>query len=117
MTDGEVLQRVVSLLTHTEELARLLEEDVDRDIDTEPTLISALLGDLVPPVTVPGDASAQEVADVLSQHFGRALERLVSTFAVVFHELAHVHDQGRTDVSSAEVLRDLALRWELHDWE
>ncbi|MFK0143126.1 hypothetical protein [Streptomyces murinus] len=38
--------------------------------------------------------------------------RLLGCFALAFHELAEVHDAGQTDVSSAEVLRRLALKAE-----
>ena len=36
--------------------------------------------------------------------------QLIGAFTYVFAELAEVHDAGRTDITSEELLRELALR-------
>lgn len=49
---------------------------------------------------------------VVGREVGGAVEQLVSAFTLAFTMLAQVHDSGQTDVSSADVLQDLALRVE-----
>ncbi|MET9657764.1 hypothetical protein [Streptomyces sp. NPDC006510] len=113
MEQSEVVKRVVGILTEAGEIRRLLEENVDRDdLDTDPSVVTVLLNETMPRITVPEDASIEEVATLVGHEVGHAVEQLVGAFTLAFAMLAQVHDSGQTDVSSADVLQDLALRAE-----
>ncbi|MDF2709302.1 MAG: hypothetical protein K0R62_4954 [Nonomuraea muscovyensis] len=116
MERREITQRVVGILTQTTEVKRLVMENPDRE-DDQLNAAAAVVGDLVSEVlrtevSLPGDASPQEVAAVVAEACGPAVHQLLAAFAYAFTELAEVHDAGRTDVTSTEVLRELALRAE-----
>ncbi|CAM5643685.1 hypothetical protein SCALM49S_04871 [Streptomyces californicus] len=66
----------------------------------------------VVPIAIPEDFTVEEVVAVVGREVGGAVEQLVSAFTLAFTMLAQVHDAGQTDVSSADVLQDLALRVE-----
>ncbi|MEU5774912.1 hypothetical protein ABZ819_16695 [Streptomyces venezuelae] len=51
----------------------------------------------------------QNIVALIGEEIGPVIYRL-GCFALAFHELAEVHDASQTDVSSAEVLRRLALK-------
>ncbi|MFD7494921.1 hypothetical protein ACFV8T_21285 [Streptomyces sp. NPDC059832] len=113
MEQSEVVKRVVGILTEAGEIRRLLEENVDReDLDTDPSVVTVLLNETMPRISVPEDASIEEVATLVGREVGGAVEQLVGAFTLAFAMLAQVHDSGQTDVSSADVLQDLALRAE-----
>lgn len=108
-----MVKRVVGILTEAGEIRRLLEENVDRDdVQTDSTVVTALLNETMPRITIPEDASIEEVATIVGREVGGAVEQLVGAFTLAFAMLAQVHDSGQTDVSSADVLQDLALRAE-----
>ncbi|WP_405684548.1 hypothetical protein [Streptomyces sp. NBC_00057] len=113
MEQSEVVKRVVGILTEAGEIRRLLEENVDRDdVETDPSVVTALLNETMPRITIPEDASIEEVAVIVGREVGGAVEQLVGAFTLAFAMLAQVHDSGQTDVTSADVLQDLALRAE-----
>ncbi|MFG2625548.1 hypothetical protein [Streptomyces sp. NPDC048473] len=113
MEQSEVVKRVVGILTEAGEIRRLLEENVDRDdVETDPSVVTALLNETMPRISIPEDASIEEVAVLVGREVGGAVEQLVGAFTLAFAMLAQVHDSGQTDVSSADVLQDLALRAE-----
>ncbi|MEV8453062.1 hypothetical protein AB0467_09895 [Streptomyces sp. NPDC052095] len=113
MEQSEVVKRVVGILTEAGEIRRLLEEDVDRDdLDPDSGVVTVLLNETMPRISVPEDASVQEVATLIAREVGGAVEQLVGAFTLAFAMLAQVHDSGQTDVTSADVLQDLALRAE-----
>ncbi|MFF1648083.1 hypothetical protein [Streptomyces sp. NPDC058240] len=113
MEQSEVVKRVVGILTEAGEIRRLLEENVDRDdLDTDPSVVTVLLNETMPRIAVPEDASIEEVATLVGREVGGAVEQLVGAFTLAFAMLAQVHDSGQTDVTSADVLQDLALRAE-----
>ncbi|MFF2325393.1 MULTISPECIES: hypothetical protein [unclassified Streptomyces] len=113
MEQSEVVKRVVGILTETGEIRRLLEESVDRDdVQADPGVVTALLNETMPRITIPEDASIEEVATLVGREVGGAVEQLVGAFTLAFAMLAQVHDSGQTDVTSADVLQDLALRAE-----
>ncbi|MER5360680.1 hypothetical protein [Streptomyces sp. NPDC002785] len=113
MEQSEVVKRVVGILTEAGEIRRLLEENVDRDnVETDSSVVTALLNETMPRITIPEDASIEEVAVLVGREVGGAVEQLVGAFTLAFAMLAQVHDSGQTDVSSADVLQDLALRAE-----
>ncbi|MGW2086046.1 hypothetical protein [Streptomyces sp. NPDC001880] len=113
MEQSEVVKRVVGILTEAGEIRRLLEENVDRDdLDTDSSVVTVLLNETMPRISIPEDASIEEVATLVGREVGGAVEQLVGAFTLAFAMLAQVHDSGQTDVSSADVLQDLALRAE-----
>ncbi|TXS67322.1 hypothetical protein EAO76_31280 [Streptomyces sp. sk2.1] len=108
-----MVKRVVGILTEAGEIRRLLEENADReDLDTDPGVVTVLLNETMPRISVPEDASIDEVATLVGREVGAAVEQLVGAFTLAFAMLAQVHDSGRTDVTSADVLQDLALKAE-----
>lgn len=110
---SEVVKRVVGILTEAGEIRRLLEEDADRDdLETDPGVVTVLLNETMPRIPIPEDASMEEIATLIGSEVGGAVEQLVGAFTLAFAMLAQVHDSGRTDLTSADVLRDLALRAE-----
>ncbi|MER5496264.1 MULTISPECIES: hypothetical protein [unclassified Streptomyces] len=113
MEQSEVVKRVVGILTEAGEIRRLLEENADReDLDTDPGVVTVLLNETMPRISVPEDASIDEVATLVGREVGAAVEQLVGAFTLAFAMLAQVHDSGRTDVTSSDVLQDLALKAE-----
>ncbi|MFB6816299.1 hypothetical protein ACFCV8_17345 [Streptomyces sp. NPDC056347] len=113
MEQSEVVKRVVGILTEAGEIRRLLEENIDRDdLDPDSGVVTVLLNETMPRISVPEDASVQEVATLIAREVGGAVEQLVGAFTLAFAMLAQVHDSGQTDVTSADVLQDLALRAE-----
>ncbi|MFI8361501.1 hypothetical protein ACIGD1_15175 [Streptomyces sp. NPDC085612] len=119
MERAEVLKRVIGILTDAQDIRRATEagEFADLPEDDEdaagtagvPTL---LLNEMLPSIRVPADASPQQVASLVAEALGPALHTMVSGFSLAFTSLAMVHDSGRTDLSSIEVLRELALEIE-----
>ncbi|WEH41759.1 hypothetical protein OG233_20725 [Streptomyces sp. NBC_01218] len=113
MEQREVLKRVIGILTEAGEIQRLLEEDVERDdVDMEGSVVTALLNETMPRIAIPGDATVEEMAALIGREVGGAVEQLVGAFTLAYTMLARVHDSGQTDVSSTDVLRDLALQAE-----
>lgn len=114
MDNGEIIQRVVGVLVETGEYKRGLIENPDREeTDDDTGVFSDLVGEVLRvEMAVPSDTTLQEYGNLVGQALGPAVYRLLGGFALAFWELAEVHDAGRTDVSSAEVLRRLALKAE-----
>jgi len=113
MKQSEVVKRVVGILTEAGEIRRLLEENVDRDdVEADSSVVTALLNETMPRITIPENATIEEVATLVGREVGGAVEQLVGAFTLAFAMLAQVHDSGQTDISSADVLQDLALRAE-----
>ncbi|MFB6618574.1 hypothetical protein ACIGFK_19840 [Streptomyces sp. NPDC085524] len=121
MERAEVLKRVIGILTEAQEIRRAAEtgEDVSVDGSGEGNDLAAtagvattLLNEMLPSISVPADASPQQVASLVAQALGPALHTMVSGFSLAFTSLAIAHDSGRTDVSAIEVLQELALEIE-----
>lgn len=113
MEQSEVLKRVIGILTEASEWQRLLEEGSEReDLAGEPGIVTELLNETMPKIEIPGDATAEEIATLVGREVGGAIQQLVGAFSLSFVMLARVHDTGQQDVSSTEVLQDLALRAE-----
>ncbi|SEO66272.1 hypothetical protein [Actinacidiphila rubida] len=109
MRDSEFVRRVIGILTEAKELRARLAENPDRD-DVSAQNMRVLLNELVPDVALPAGLSPAEVSEALSEQLGPVFERIAGVFSLVFLALADVHDSGRTDLTSADVLQDLALR-------
>ncbi|QES46678.1 hypothetical protein DEJ50_01240 [Streptomyces venezuelae] len=126
MERAEVLKRVIGILTEAQDIRRAAEAGRNGTNGTagpdggEDDLLSGaaagvttqLLNEMLPSISVPADASPQQVASLVAQALGPALHTMVSGFSLAFTSLAMVHDAGRTDVSSIEVLQELALEIE-----
>ncbi|WP_327592455.1 hypothetical protein [Streptomyces chartreusis] len=114
MDNGEIIQRVIGLLVETGEYRRGLMENPDReDDDSYGEVIDQLVGELLRvELSVPDHATIQDIGDLVGKTLGPRIYQLLGGMALAFHELADIHDQGQTDVSSAEALRRLALKVE-----
>ncbi|GAA0316407.1 hypothetical protein GCM10010302_64390 [Streptomyces polychromogenes] len=120
MERAEILKRVIGILTEAQDVRRAVETDLDEDTgpdgDTGPAgtpgVATLLLNEMLPSIRVPADATPQQVAALVAEALGPALHTMVSGFSLAFTSLAIAHDSGRTDVSSIEVLQELALEVE-----
>ena len=57
-------------------------------------------------------AGPREVAQIVTGKLGPAIVQITSALTFAFVQLAEIHDEGRTDVSSADVLRSISLHYE-----
>ncbi|MFG2873616.1 hypothetical protein ACGFYU_01050 [Streptomyces sp. NPDC048337] len=116
MERAEVLKRVIGILTEAQEIRRAVETGQDRNggNDSADTagVATTLLNEMLPSISVPADATPQQVAALVAEALGPALHTMVSGFSLAFTSLAMVHDSGRTDISAIEVLQELALEVE-----
>ncbi|MFI6273888.1 hypothetical protein [Streptomyces sp. NPDC050988] len=110
MEQSEIILRAIGVLTETQEMVRRLNEDVEVDIDAGEAQLGRLVTEVFPAVEVPGDATPAEAGQAVIDALMPAAISLVGAFAFLFSELAEVHDTGRTDIKSTELLRTLALR-------
>ncbi|MBT2449630.1 hypothetical protein J7F03_21605 [Streptomyces sp. ISL-43] len=117
MERAEVLKRVIGILTEAQDIRRAVEtgeEDTGGGDGPAATagVATMLLNEMLPSISVPADASPQQVAALVAEALGPALHTMVSGFSLAFTSLAIAHDSGRTDVSAIEVLQELALEVE-----
>lgn len=113
MERSEVLKRVIGILTEAQEIRRAAEAGEDDDSpEPEAGVVTQLLNEMLPSISVPAESSPQQVAHLVAQALGPALHTMVSGFSLAFTSLAMAHDEGRTDISSLEVLQQLALEVE-----
>jgi hypothetical protein len=111
MEQSEVLKRVIGILTEAGEMQRHAEEDTS-DPDAGGSMVTTLLNETMPHIAIPSDATVEEMAVLVGREVGGAVEQLVGAFTLAFIALAQIHDSGQSDVTSADVLQDLALRAE-----
>ncbi len=111
MEQREIMQRSVGILTEALEMRRRLRENPDADVAGNGA-VATLLEEMLPHVQLPVDASAREVADIVTAKLGPAIVQIASSLTFAFVQLAEIHDEGRTDVSSADVLRSISLHYE-----
>ncbi|MEU0126296.1 MULTISPECIES: hypothetical protein [unclassified Streptomyces] len=113
MEQSEVLKRVIGILTEAGQMQRQAEEDGGGgDPDAGGSMVTTLLNETMPHIAIPADASVEEMAALVGREVGGAVEQLVGAFTLAFIALAQIHDSGQEDVTSADVLQDLALRAE-----
>ncbi|MDH6544496.1 hypothetical protein ACFXJO_30560 [Streptomyces lavendulae] len=115
MERAEVLKRVIGILTEAQDVRRAVESGEDTAGDGPAAtagVATTLLNEMLPSISVPADASPQQVAALVAQALGPALHTMVSGFSLAFTSLAIAHDNGRTDLTSIEVLQELALEIE-----
>ncbi|MEU1484070.1 hypothetical protein [Streptomyces sp. NPDC005752] len=112
MEQSEVLKRVIGILTEAGEMQRHAEEDAGGDLDAGGNMVTTLLNETMPHIAISADATVEEMAALVGREVGGAVEQLVGAFTLAFIALAQIHDSGQEDVTSADVLQDLALRAE-----
>jgi hypothetical protein len=113
MEQSEVLKRVIGILTEAGEMQRHAEESTGGgDPDAGGSMVTTLLNETMPHIAIPSDATVEEMAVLVGREVGGAVEQLVGAFTLAFIALAQVHDSGQEDMTSADVLQDLALRAE-----
>ncbi|GHA06882.1 hypothetical protein GCM10010329_31840 [Streptomyces spiroverticillatus] len=104
-----MLSRVIGVLTQSGEWFRDIHRDpLGHDAHGHDPADGRVVGQLVAELlegALPEGLSEEE-----ERELRRSTARLVSVFAFAFHQLAEVHDSGRTDTSSADLLRQLALK-------
>jgi hypothetical protein len=110
MEQSEIILRAIGVLTETQEMVRRLNGDVEVDIDAGEAQLGRLVTEVFPAVEVPGDATPAEAGQAVVDSLMPAAISLVGAFAFLFSELADIHDTGRSDIKSTELLRTLALR-------
>lgn len=114
---------MIGILTEAQDIRRAAEtgqgqgdtagDDGSGDGPAEtPGVATMLLNEMLPSISVPADASPQQVAALVAEALGPALHTMVSGFSLAFTSLAIAHDNGRTDVSAIEILQELALEVE-----
>ncbi|MEU3061840.1 hypothetical protein AB0P12_24650 [Streptomyces subrutilus] len=111
MDQNEVIKKVVGILTEAYADVRPREGEDEADAE-EPGLIGQFLTEAMPKIELSPDDSLEELADQVGREMGQAVTQLAAAFAAAYIELALVHDDGDPAVSSADVLRNLAIRAE-----
>ncbi|MFE9909838.1 hypothetical protein [Streptomyces clavifer] len=112
MEQSEVLKRVIGILTEASEMQRQAVEDDGGTAEADGSIVTSLLNETMPHIAIPGDATVEEMAALVGREVGGAVEQLVGAFTLAFIALAQIHDSGQQDVTSSDVLQDLALRAE-----
>ncbi|MFB7998146.1 hypothetical protein ACFC4G_35630 [Streptomyces sp. NPDC056002] len=110
MEQSEIILRAIGVLTETQEMVRRLSKDAEPDIETEDAQLGRLVTEVFPSIEIPAESSVQEAAEATVAALMPVTISLVGAFAFLFSELAEVHDSGRTDIKTADLLQHLALR-------
>jgi hypothetical protein len=132
MEQNEVVLRAIGILTQSAEWIRTGGRHADGTSDAEPGegvgaradtgagagtgrgsgegQIGSLLAEVFPSFAVSSEATPLEAAHAVTEAALPAIMQLIGAFTYVYSELAEVHDAGRTDITSEDLLRDLALR-------
>ncbi|MFF5564712.1 hypothetical protein ACFY7Z_01895 [Streptomyces sp. NPDC012623] len=120
MEQNEVVLRAIGILTQSAEWVRTAGSEAPEaagaaggpEPDGTPGAgqIGSLLAEVFPSFTVSPEATPLEAAHAVTEAALPAVMRLIGAFSYIYAELARVHDSGRTDITSEELLRELALR-------
>ncbi|WP_327234503.1 hypothetical protein OG349_11415 [Streptomyces sp. NBC_01317] len=124
MEQNEVVLRAIGILTQSAEWIRTAERHPESTNSTDSTdttgaatprgsgegQIGSLLAEVFPSFAVSSEATPLEAAHAVTEAALPAIMQLIGAFTYVYSELAEVHDAGRTDITSEDLLRDLALR-------
>ncbi|WP_394436034.1 hypothetical protein [Streptomyces sp. SGAir0957] len=108
MEQREIVLRAIGVLTETQEMVRRINDGAELDNDL--TQLGRLVSEVFPTIEIPAGADPEEAAELAIAALMPASVSLVEAFAFLFTQLAKVHDEGRTDVNSTELLREIALR-------
>ncbi|MFI2039135.1 hypothetical protein ACH470_31490 [Streptomyces bottropensis] len=110
MEQQEVMQRVVGVITEALEKRRLVRESPQSADNVElGSVIGEMLTEMMPRIELPSGSTAHELGEAISREFPPAIEKMAAAFILAAVRLAEVHDEGRSDRSSADVLQALAL--------
>ncbi|MDT0467054.1 hypothetical protein [Streptomyces gibsoniae] len=110
MDQTEVVLRVIGILTESQRMYAAVNEDVEADYQTSGA-IGELFNEVFPSVAIPVGATPQEAGEAVAHAAVATTIKLTGAFAFLFSELAAVHDDGRSDIKSEDLLRELALRF------
>lgn len=111
----DIILRIIGLLTASAEWMQAPGADADDDDDLSRLgLVGDLIKEVLPAVEIPEATPVSELGGVIGEQMSIALTRLAAGFVFAYSELAEAHDSGRTDLSSADVLREMALQIESH---
>ncbi|WPO69924.1 hypothetical protein [Streptomyces sp. KN37] len=111
MDDAERINQVIAILTKTGEYIGHHDPDLDEDGER---LLGSLVKELFPKdLDIEDDATPQEVANAIIKDISGPIFSAFGAFCLAFHRLAAEHDRNAPEVSSADVLRQLAI--EAHD--
>ncbi|MEV6425377.1 hypothetical protein [Streptomyces sp. NPDC051662] len=126
MEQSEVVLRAIGILTQSAEWIRTANGDSDGNVGAEGGTdggergsgegasgegqIGSLLAEVFPSFTVSPESTPLEAAHAVTAAALPPMMQLIGAFTYVFAQLAEVHDSGRTDITSEELLRELALR-------
>jgi hypothetical protein len=109
MKDSDFVRRIIGILTEAKQMQTMLEENPDRE-DVSGDTVRALLNETMPTIELPASPTPEELGDALSLQLSPVIERLTGAFSLIYLQLADLHDAGHSEVSSADMLQDLALR-------
>ncbi|MGW2507839.1 hypothetical protein ACWC0A_00170 [Streptomyces scopuliridis] len=117
MEQSEVVLRAIGILTQSAEWIRTANLDTDGDSGigsgergSGEGQIGSLLAEVFPSFTVSPESTPLEAAHAVTAAALPPMMQLIGAFTYVFAQLAEVHDSGRTDITSEDLLRELALR-------
>ncbi|MFJ9038018.1 hypothetical protein ACIRF8_15665 [Streptomyces sp. NPDC102406] len=121
MTEAEMMQRVVAILTQARDLADQYDESSAEDSD-EVRPEAEMIGEFVLEAIEPGPVGVrtdrpQDVANAVTAAIQPRVGLLVACFSAAFTQLASRYDESEGDGASAALLRELALQWEMEDGE
>ncbi|MFH8581645.1 hypothetical protein [Streptomyces zaomyceticus] len=106
--NAETMMQVVAILT---ESGRWIGPEADTVPDDGSSTFDSLLNDLLKvEVAVDANATPAEMAEAVGQAISPRLTAVAAAFAAAFHQLAVEHDRLDPEVTSADVLRSLAVR-------
>lgn len=114
MEQREIMQRSVGILTEALEMRRRLRADPDADV-TADSAVAGLLEEMLPRIQLPADMRRARGRGDRHREARVAIVQITSALTFAFVQLAEIHDEGRTDVSSADVLRSIALHYQRDD--
>ncbi|MFC9647961.1 hypothetical protein [Streptomyces sp. NPDC056937] len=133
MEQSEVVLRAIGILTQSAEWIRTANRDAGGETDGHTNghgsgqagggigaesgergsgegQIGSLLAEVFPSFTVSPESTPLEAAHAVTAAALPPMMQLIGAFTYVFAQLAEVHDSGRTDITSEDLLRELALR-------
>ncbi|NKQ28426.1 hypothetical protein [Streptomyces galbus] len=117
VTEAETMRRVVAILTQATEMAAAGVDEIGGErYAARAELVAEFVVEAMRAGTVaPAGADPRAVATAVAAAFQERLGALVACFSAAYVSLARHHDSGDTGVSSADVLRRLALAVESND--
>lgn len=110
MDDREVTTRVISVLTrHLGWAGRDDVEAVKAEAVALP-LAAELYQGMFSDLNLPAEATPTDIARAVYEGAAPAFGAVVAKFCEVFYRLAEVHDAGQPSVTTADLLRELAVQ-------